>query len=387
LKDCETPSSAEELAQILQEASSKSQTIAIYGNNSKRLMAGPLSTANVTLSTAKLARMLEYEPNDLTLSVQAGMPFRDLQKLLAARGQMLALDPPHAAEATIGGVVAANSSGPMRRTFGTARDLVIGMSFATLEGKIVKTGGMVVKNVAGLDMGKLMIGSFGSLAVITSVNFRVHALPRETRTFLFSCSKLEPAIEKRDSILRGALQPLAVDLLSPAAAARFGQRGYVLVLRAGGSNTVLQRYARELPGAEQLCGDADTAIWQQIREFSPEFVRRQPEGVVVRVSTTLSETAHLLRAATGPCIARAASGVAYLYFTSWQGAAASWRTAEERGWSAVVEYAPDEIRSSKDLWLSPACGPDSPTFDIMKKVKHMFDPNALLNRGRLYGRI
>ena len=382
-----TPSSAEDLARALEEAASNSQTIAVCGNNSKRLMAGPLLPADVTLSTAKLRRVLQYEPNDLTLSVEAGMPFSDVQKLLATHGQMIALDPPHSTEATMGGVVATNSSGPLRRAFGTARDLAIGMTFATLDGKLVKTGGMVVKNVAGLDIGKLMIGSFGTLAVMTSINFRVHALPRETRTFLFSCPDIETAIERRNSLVRGVLQPLAIDLLSPAAAARLGSRGYLIAVRAGGSQAVLARYARELDRAEQLSGDRDVQVWQQIREFSPEFLRRQPGGIVVRVSTSLSGIGDVLRIATGPCIARAASGVTYLYVTSWQGAAPILKAATERGWSAAVEYAPDEIRSAKELWFSPACGLESASFAMMKKVKHMFDPKAVLNRSRLYGRI
>jgi FAD/FMN-containing dehydrogenase len=163
---------------------------------------------------------------------------------------MIALDPPFWNDSTVGGVVATNSSGPIRRGFGTARDLIIGMSFATLEGKLVKSGGMVVKNVAGLDMAKLLIGSFGTLAAITTVNFRVHALPEETRTFLFSFADLDRAIEKRDAVLHSVLQPMAVDLLSPVAATRLGRRGYLLTIRAGGSKAVLDRYGRELDGAE-----------------------------------------------------------------------------------------------------------------------------------------
>jgi glycolate oxidase FAD binding subunit len=382
-----TPASAEELACALQQAAAKSQTIALSGNQSKRLMAGPILPADVTLSTAKLQRVLAYEPNDLTLGVEPGMKFADVQKLLGAHGQMIALDPPHSAEATVGGVVATNSSGPMRRAFGTARDLVIGMSFATLEGKVVKTGGMVVKNVAGLDIGKLMIGSFGTLAVITSMNFRVHALPRETRTFLFSCTDLESAMERRNAVVRGVLQPLAIDLLSPAAAVRFGGRGYLVAVRAGGSQAVLTRYTRELNNAEQLTCDRDAQFWQQIREFSPEFMRRQPGGLVVRVSTSLNGIADVLRIATGPCISRAASGVSYLYITSWQAITPIWKAAAEHGWSTVIEYAPDEVRFTKDLWLSRSCSMESATFDMMKKVKHMFDPHGLLNRSRLYGRI
>ena len=219
------PASAEQLAQALAPAASNSQTIAVIGNNSKRLMGGPSLPADVVLSTTGLRRVLQYEPNDLTISVEAGMSFSELQKMLAQQGQMIALDPPYAAQATVGGIIATNSSGPMRRAFGTARDQVIGMSFVTLAGKLIDTGGMVVKNVAGLDMAKLMIGSFGTLAVIASVNFRVHALPRETRSFVFSFQDLDSAVAMRDSILRSVLQPLAVDLMTPPAAARAGFRG------------------------------------------------------------------------------------------------------------------------------------------------------------------
>ena len=125
-------------------------------------MAGPVSDAAVRISTTELKKVLSYEPQDLTVSVEAGLPWPEFAAILAANHQMVPLDPPFAAGATVGGVVAANSNGPRRRLYGTARDLVIGMKFATLEGKIVQSGGMVVKNVAGLDMAKLMIGSFGT---------------------------------------------------------------------------------------------------------------------------------------------------------------------------------------------------------------------------------
>ncbi len=381
------PASAQELAQVLQNAAAASQTVAVIGNGSKRLMAGPVLPAGVAISTVRLRRVLQYEPNDLTISVEAGLPFRDLQALLAQRRQTIALDPPFFAQATIGGVVASNSSGPMRRGFGTARDLVIGMGFATLEGKIVNTGGMVVKNVAGLDMGKLMIGSFGTLAVMTSLNFRLHSLPPESRTFLFAFADLEPALERRNAILQSILQPSAVDLISPPAAARLGRRGYLLAVRAGGSPAVLDRYARDLPGSEQLVSDHDANFWQQVREFTPEFLRRQPSGVVLRFSTSLSDVGGLARVVPGAFISRAASGVTYIYLTSWQSVPALWDIARDRRWGAVVEFAPDEVRAEKELWLSPSSPRAADTFAMMKRVKQMFDPANLLNRSRLYGRI
>jgi glycolate oxidase FAD binding subunit len=382
-----TPVSTEDLAEALHQAGSDARTVAVIGNDSKHLMGGPQLPADMVISTAGLRRVLKYEPNDLTISVEAGMPFRELQEHLKRRKQMIALDPPFSAAATVGGILASNGSGPMRRGFGTARDLVIGMTFTMLDGKVVRSGGLVVKNVAGLDIGKLMIGSFGTLAVITSVNFRLHSVPRETHSFLFTFSDLESAIEKRDSILAGVLQPIAIDLVSPVAAARLGHRGFVLAIRASGSPAVIDRYRRTLGGAAEFAADGDISLWQQIRDFTSEFLDRQRTGVVLRISTPLSELASLLRLTSGPAISRAGSGVTYIYLSSWQGVLPLWKAAAEHNWRAVVEFAPDDVRTTNELWrLSPTTG-GAQAFAIMKKVKQMFDPHNLLNRGRLYGRI
>ena len=164
---------------------------------------------------SSMNRVLQYEPADLTISVEAGMRWTDLTSLLAGNKQMIPLDPPFAGSATVGGVVAANTSGPRRRLYGTARDVIIGMKFATLEGKLVSSGGMVVKNVAGLDMAKLMIGSFGTLAAIAVVNFKLAPAPAVTRTFVLSHQTLADAIATRDRIVQGVLQPSALDLVNP----------------------------------------------------------------------------------------------------------------------------------------------------------------------------
>lgn len=350
-------------------------------------MGGPVLPAEVTVCTAGLNRIIEWEPNDLTISVEAGHNFSDLQDTLARRGQTVALDPPFYGKATVGGVVASNSNGSLRRAYGTARDLVIGMKFAMLNGKSASVGGMVVKNVAGLDLGKLMIGSFGTLGVMTSVNFRLHALPEETNTFLYSFPDLESALEKRDAVARSPLRPLAVDLVSPPAATRMGASGYVLAIRAGGSKLVMRRYERELSCSEHLTGTDEKSWWSQMREFPADFVRRQPNGVVLRIGTTLSDMGMLLRSVSGVFIARAAAGITYVYLSSWQGVPVFWESAMKNRWSAAVEFAPDEDRSTKDLWLlRTASGSDS-SFAMMKKLKQMFDPNNLLNRSRLYGRL
>jgi glycolate oxidase FAD binding subunit len=382
-----TPTCAEDLAEALHQASSNLRRIAVIGNGSKHAMGGPILPAEIVISTAGLQRVLQYEPNDLTISVEAGMPFSELQARLGQRKQMIALDPPFSAQASVGGVVASNAGGPMRRAFGTARDLVIGMRFAMLDGRVVNSGGLVVKNVAGLDMGKLLIGSFGTLAVITSVNFRVHSLPLKTQSFLFTFPDLDSAIEKRNSILASALQPVAIDLVLPAAAVRLGYQGFLLAIRASGSPAVIDRYKRDLTAPTELSGDADTNLWQQIREFTSEFLSRERTGVVVRISTPLTELATLLRLISGPAISRAGSGVTYVYLSSWQRVLPLWKAATEHGWSSVIEFAPDDLRSTNELWRLPSTTEGAHAFAMMKKVKRMFDPHNLLNRGRLYGRI
>ncbi len=240
------PRSPEELASVLAGAAANKQTITLGGRFSKNRMAGPVEASAVSITTSALTRVRSYEPHDLTISVEAGLPFAELTRLLAENGQMIPLDPPFADEATIGGVVASNCSGPRRRLYGTARDLVIGMTFATLEGKLIQSGGMVVKNVAGLDMGKLMIGSFGTLAAMAILNFKLLPMPQVERFFLLSFDKLESAIAARDKILNSVLQPASLDLLNAKAAQILGWSGCILAVQAGGNAAVIDRYEREL---------------------------------------------------------------------------------------------------------------------------------------------
>ncbi len=371
-----------ELADALRCAADAGSTIALGGAFSKRLMAGPAHPAGTTISAASLNRILKYKPRDLTISVEAGIRFADLSRELAANRQMIPLDPPFSDHATIGGILAANMSGPRRRLYGTARDLVIGMKFATLEGKLVESGGMVVKNVAGLDTAKLMIGSFGTLAAIAVANFKLVPIPPGSRTLVLAYSSLEEAIAARDVITRGVLQPSAVDLLDPRAAARIGYEGFVLLVRAAGNHAVLDRYSRELPAASALEGEAEDALWRRVQNFTPDFLSANPNGAVVRASCLLSEMRTVVRSIAAPVVARAGSGVIYAYFADWREAGKWMSEAAARGWKRVIEFAPDHAKNDLDLW--PAAGSD---IEMMGRLKRLFDPRGLLNPGRLYGRI
>jgi glycolate oxidase FAD binding subunit len=374
------PESSEQLAEVLRDAASRGG-IRLGGAFTKDGMAGPIGPAETTVSTSSMQRVLQYDPGDLTISVEAGLPFRELNRFLAEHRQTIPLDPPFLDGATVGGVIAANCSGPRRRAYGTARDLVIGMKFATVAGKLVASGGMVVKNVAGLDMAKLMIGSFGTLAAVAVVNFKVVPVAPASRTFVLTFPALNDAIECRNRILNGVLHPAACDLLSPGAAARVGLSDYALVVQAAGNEAVLGRYSAEL-GGSAVEGAEEEQLWTRVREFTPEFLRDRAEGAVVRVSAMLSRTGPILESLAGPVVARAGSGVSYAYFDDTEAAAEWLGKTSGCGWKSVIEFAPPSKKAGLALWPDP--GND---LEWMTRLKFMFDPGGVLNAGRMYGRL
>jgi glycolate oxidase FAD binding subunit len=302
---------------------------------------------------------------------------------------MIPLDGPWSDEATVGGMVAANINGARRRHFGTARDLVIGMRFATLDGKLVDSGGMVVKNVAGLDMAKLMIGSFGTLAAIASVNFKLTPRPQITRTLLINFDDIRSAMEARTAVIRGVLSPVAVDVLNPILAAQFftlfATKGYTLALQFGGNDALIERSLRDaarLGTGRALFAEEEQRFWHSLSAITPRFLEKFNDGAVVRIATTLSGCGDVLASVEGPGYAHAASGVVRGWFSRPEGATRWLSTAQQHGWKAVVEFSAGAARRTLTLWPQP--GGD---FAIMKEVKKMFDPKHLLNRGRLYGQL
>jgi glycolate oxidase FAD binding subunit len=333
------PESPEQLAQMLCTAAASRRTIRLGGNFSKDRLGGRVRESEVAISTRAMNRILQYDPRDLTISVQAGLLWSDLEHALVDHRQMLPLDPGWMEQSTVGGVVASNLSGPRRRLYGTARDMVIGMTFATLEGKLINSGGMVVKNVAGLDMAKLMIGSFGTLAAIAVVNFKVFPVPVESRTFVMQFGAAEEAFSERDRILTSPLQPAAIDIVN-------WPDGFRLLVRVGGNARVIERYTRELRGAK----GEDDSVWDPLREFTPRYLANHPAGAVIAIPSKLTEMLAIAQKLNVPFIARAGSGVIYAHYPQ----------------------------------KAPAMEPRG-DFAMMTKVKEMFDPGYLLNRGRLYG--
>jgi glycolate oxidase FAD binding subunit len=230
-----------------------------------------------------------------------------------------------------------------------------------------------------------MIGSFGTLAAIAAVNFKLLPAPEREHSFLLPFPTVTKAIAVRGRILANPLQPAAIDLLNPAAAASFGGRGWLLAVRTGGNPAAMPRNEAEMAyiagrlAAETECPES---FWPEVENFTPQFLHRRPDGAVVRVSCTLKGLAAVMESFPGPAIGRAASGVCYGYFEQADAIADWFARAKRLDWKAVVEFASEARKRTLELWPSP--GGD---FEIMRRIKALFDPSNLLNRGRLYRRI
>src|SRR5208282_2056784 len=185
------PANEQQLAAVLRLATDASLAVIPRGGGTKLSWGNPPPRAEIILSTARLDKIIEHAWADLTVSVEAGCTIQKLQTALAQHGQRLALDPLWPEQATIGGVLSTNDSGSLRLRFGALRDLIIGVTLALPDGTLASSGGKVVKNVAGYDLPKLVTGAFGTLAVITRAIFRLHPLPRNTKTLSISAGTLE----------------------------------------------------------------------------------------------------------------------------------------------------------------------------------------------------
>src|SRR5579864_6916651 len=207
------PDSVEQVAQIVALANQHGLTVLARGGGSRIDVGGIPEQIDVLLETHKLTRLLEHEAPDLTCHAEVGLTLAALQAQLATKGQRLALDPPDAEQATLGGILASNASGPKRLRYGSARDMVIGLRVVQASGDIARSGGRVVKNVAGYDLNKLYIGSLGTLGIIVEANFKLQPLPANERTLLLTHVNANDAMQTVITLLGSLLTPGAIELI------------------------------------------------------------------------------------------------------------------------------------------------------------------------------
>ena len=227
------PKYEEEISKILRFANDNGKKIFIEGGGTKRGFGGQIETADILLSLAEYKGIVDHAAGDMTLTVKPGTPFTEIQNYLADYNQKIALDPSWPEQATIGGIIAANESGPKRLGYGSARDVVIGLKLVYPNGTVIRTGGKVVKNVAGYDMNKLFVGSMGTLGVISEVTVRLRPLaPYESLLLLsFPERNFEDIRAFAVSLLDSMMEPVALELLSPTLSERLtGQKYYMLAI-------------------------------------------------------------------------------------------------------------------------------------------------------------
>jgi glycolate oxidase FAD binding subunit len=331
------------------------------------------------LTTGSLDRIVEHNAGDLTTVLEAGVPLARAQAQFAAAGQMLAIDPPLGAgeTATVGGVVATADSGPLRHHYGGLRDLVIGMTVALSDGTVARSGGRVIKNVAGYDLAKLFTGSFGTLGMILSVNFRLHPRPPHRVTVLGVATDPE-VLGSAARALSAA--PLELDALD---AAWRGGRGGLLAAASGAEPGARANRAAKLireAGLDQVeVTDDDEQLWARQRAG-----QRSERAALVRVAARPSLLPAVLRAADAcgaTVIARAGLGTSYLELDP----VSVPKLREELPSSAhpVLLDAPPELRAAADPWGTR----NDPALELMRRVKRRFDPAGVCNPGVFVGGI
>ncbi len=383
------PADLGEASAILTVAAEEGGAVAFAGGGTELGFGYPPERVDLLLRTEHLARIVEYNPADMVVEVEAGIPLAALQKVLAQSGQRLALDVPHAELASLGGLLACNTFGPRRARFGTLRDLIVGVSLIRADGTRVRGGGKVVKNVAGFDLPKLAVGSLGTLGMIATATFRLHPLPETSAVRRVEhCTGAH--VQRLASAIREArLEPSALFAVAIA-------RGYdFLVLFEGFAAGVAEQAQRFDALAARLGLQAEPLANERAIETLDEEVRTHgdvrlrfsvPPAALERLESEGLEP--LVRAFPASKLALYPSlGVAFwsAYATDRDAAArsllAARRAAERLGGNAVLLDARDPaIREAIDVY-----GTVPSAFPLMKRLKERFDPGARLNRGRFLG--
>ncbi len=422
------PGSTEEIADILKFARSEKLAIVAMGARTKLAMGLPPRQYDIALDMTRLDRVLAYDPGDLTLSVEAGIPLHKVQSELAAHGQFLPLAVPFLDRTTVGGTIASGIDSPLRQSYGTARDYILGMEFVTGEGIVAKSGGRVVKNVTGYDIHKLLAGSLGTLGVITKINLRTFPRPLHTRGSVVHFETAEDALALRHRIARSHLTPLTIEILSPKtdellagdAAARiepnefdstlFSNTHWTLATSFAGNDLVLERYERELRQKAEQSGAVEAQVlsdesipgaFGRVREFVPIALESSPATTIVKVSALPSRMNDILGAAaraadeSNLACAALARGVGVIYLallppvrteqalsTVAQATSKIVAVCARLEGNVTIPWCPAEWKASLNVW-----GPARGDFELMRKVKMLFDPGNTLSPGRFAGDI
>jgi glycolate oxidase FAD binding subunit len=380
----EEPRSAAEAADVLRSAAAEGQAVRFKGAGTKMEWGNPVPDPAVVVSTKILDRVVEHNAADLTAVLEAGVPLATAQKVFASSGQMLAIDPPlgESESATIGGVVATGDSGPLRHRYGGPRDLLLGMTVALSDGTVAKSGGKVIKNVAGYDLAKLFTGSFGTLGLIVQLAVRLHPLPRRRVTAMGFGDDPEAMQQAAVALAHSPFELESLDLAwhlwSGKLVARFAGAA-----PEAGAHEAVQLMAKS--GLDADVEEEDDHLWEGQRDN-----QGNGEWTVVRVSALPSELARIVRIVIrlqGSMVARAGLGICWVWLPPLRPEGVVAAIDDLRfslaTFPCVVLDAPNEVREKVDVWGAE----DGPEVELMRRVKVRFDPAGVCNPGVFLGGI
>ncbi len=413
------PANVQELAEIMMLASSERLSVIPRGSGTKIGLGRVPERVDLVVGLTQLKQIIDHEPGDLTATFQAGILLCEVQTSLHGSGQFLPFDPAHSEHATIGGILATNTSGPWRHRYGTARDLVIGIRVVHADGTITKGGAKVVKNVSGYDMNKLYVGSLGTLGIICEATFKLSPLPAVEQTWVALFSTGEATACVIAQILHSTIVCSRLEFLSSRAAQSVGRQidctvadGIVAVAISVGS--MPEVVDAQITAIGTLCrregaiagflveGSAHDNLWRAISDFSSAS-RDGHYRVMLKASVPLTkilETVHRAEALgcdlgmESATVAEAGCGIVRLCWTGETDALERDATfiakavEDLRSWvmhnggSMVILLAPPAIKMLVDVW-----GPVGSALSLMQNLKQQFDPQRLLNPGRFVGGI
>ena len=379
------PTTGQALAEILRWACAERLAVGVRGGGTKLTWGRRPGPIDVALSTARLNRVVEHRHGDLTATIEAGATLTQVNDALGIHRQWLPLDPPWPERATVGGIVATNDSGPSRHWHGAPRDLIIGVTFARHDGALAKAGGIVVKNVAGYDLSRLMTGAFGSLGVIVDATFKVTPIAVSSRTLtvdLDNVEALEPALT---AVMASSLTPSAVELAYPPARllVRFQSVDQAVEKQAEEARRLMEAATRAR--ALVVAGDAERQVWADHSSWW------DADGTLLKVSTLAQALIPTVSWLRDQCdsqglqlAAQGRAGLAVFYVRLDGPAEAQGRLIDAlRGrlplgeGSVVVRRASQTVREVADPW-----GPLGDGQGVMQLIKKRFDPDSRLNSGR-----
>lgn len=411
------PGTQEEVAQVVATCYAAGAAMLPWGGGTAMGLGNPPPRVEVMIHLDRLDRIVEWDPANLCVTAEAGLRLGALQEILARDKAILPLDPPASHRLTLGGLVAANQSGPGRLLYGTVRDWLLGMRVVLPDGERIHCGGRVIKNVSGYDMNKLFIRSLGTLGIVTEVTFKLLPMPTVRAGVMGLFPELTQAWTAVKQALESFLLPEALDFLNPAAVtllapalgfqATAGSCGLAVAL--AGSPETVERQVHDFTALFKNGGgtviplptERTSQAWEAIRNLLERASASNPARILCKIAVPIGRTGDLVAAAgrvgqncglQATVVAHAGSGVIWALYLPGSEVVPEERVVQAleglRGKAVVAEgtlvlqNAPPALKRRVDAWGAPGDG-----FDVMRRLKLEFDPRGLCNPGRFVGGI